>query len=207
MADDPKSFFLSPEIHALSRRARDPARRGPAGADRGDRGARRHLDDADRARAGRVHDAAHAARRRAPRGRGRHLHRLLRAVHRPRPCRRTVTCSAATSARSGPRSGGGTGSRPGSPTGSSCSIAPASRRCARSRPSESIDLAFVDADKPSYAAYYEELLARLRPNGVILVDNVLWGGNVDRRTIRPTRTGSRSARSTTWSRPTTGSTP
>ncbi len=43
---------------------------------------------------------------------------------------------------------------------------------------ESIDLAFVDADKPSYAAYYEELLPRLRPNGVILVDNVLWGGNV-----------------------------
>ncbi|HEY3725058.1 MAG TPA: O-methyltransferase [Acidimicrobiia bacterium] len=43
---------------------------------------------------------------------------------------------------------------------------------------ESIDLAFIDADKPSYAAYYEELLARLRPNGVILVDNVLWGGSV-----------------------------
>ena len=43
---------------------------------------------------------------------------------------------------------------------------------------ENIDLAFVDADKPSYAGYYEELLARLRPNGVILVDNVLWGGNV-----------------------------
>jgi caffeoyl-CoA O-methyltransferase len=43
---------------------------------------------------------------------------------------------------------------------------------------ESIDLAFVDADKPNYPAYYEELLARLRPNGVILVDNVLWGGSV-----------------------------
>ncbi len=43
---------------------------------------------------------------------------------------------------------------------------------------ETIDLAFVDADKPSYASYYEELLARLRPNGVILVDNVLWGGSV-----------------------------
>jgi len=43
---------------------------------------------------------------------------------------------------------------------------------------ENIDLAFVDADKPSYAGYYEELLVRLRPNGVILVDNVLWGGNV-----------------------------
>ncbi len=43
---------------------------------------------------------------------------------------------------------------------------------------ESIDLAFIDADKPSYAAYYEELLPRVRRNGVILVDNVLWGGNV-----------------------------
>ncbi len=40
------------------------------------------------------------------------------------------------------------------------------------------DLAFVDADKPSYALYYEELLRRVRPGGVILVDNVLWGGAV-----------------------------
>jgi caffeoyl-CoA O-methyltransferase len=43
---------------------------------------------------------------------------------------------------------------------------------------ESVDLAFVDADKPNYAAYYEELLPRLAPNGVMLIDNVLWGGNV-----------------------------
>ncbi|MBK5287384.1 MAG: class I SAM-dependent methyltransferase [Acidimicrobiia bacterium] len=41
-----------------------------------------------------------------------------------------------------------------------------------------IDLAFVDADKPSYAAYFEELLPRLRPGGLILVDNVLWSGEV-----------------------------
>ena len=41
-----------------------------------------------------------------------------------------------------------------------------------------IDLAFIDADKPNYAAYYEELLGRLRPNGVILVDNTLWHGGV-----------------------------
>jgi caffeoyl-CoA O-methyltransferase len=41
-----------------------------------------------------------------------------------------------------------------------------------------IDLAFIDADKPSYRAYYEELVPRLRPNGLLLIDNVLWGGAV-----------------------------
>jgi caffeoyl-CoA O-methyltransferase len=41
-----------------------------------------------------------------------------------------------------------------------------------------VDLAFIDADKPSYAAYYEELLPRVRPGGLILVDNVLWSGRV-----------------------------
>ena len=40
------------------------------------------------------------------------------------------------------------------------------------------DLAFVDADKRGYATYFEELLPRLRSGGVILVDNVLWGGSV-----------------------------
>jgi caffeoyl-CoA O-methyltransferase len=40
------------------------------------------------------------------------------------------------------------------------------------------ELAFIDADKTSYRAYYEELLPRLRPNGLIVFDNVLWGGSV-----------------------------
>jgi caffeoyl-CoA O-methyltransferase len=42
----------------------------------------------------------------------------------------------------------------------------------------SIDFAFIDADKPNYRNYYEALLPRMRPNGVIGVDNVLWGGAV-----------------------------
>jgi caffeoyl-CoA O-methyltransferase len=40
------------------------------------------------------------------------------------------------------------------------------------------DFAFVDADKPGYAAYYEELLPRLRTGALIAFDNVLLGGRV-----------------------------
>jgi caffeoyl-CoA O-methyltransferase len=40
------------------------------------------------------------------------------------------------------------------------------------------DLAFIDADKPGYPVYYEEILRRLRPGGLILADNVLWMGRV-----------------------------
>src|SRR5204863_8487774 len=41
-----------------------------------------------------------------------------------------------------------------------------------------LDLAFIDADKPGYRGYYEELLPRLRPGGVVAFDNVLWMGQV-----------------------------
>jgi predicted O-methyltransferase YrrM len=40
------------------------------------------------------------------------------------------------------------------------------------------DLAFIDADKTSYDAYYEGCLRVVRPGGLILIDNVLQGGRV-----------------------------
>jgi caffeoyl-CoA O-methyltransferase len=43
---------------------------------------------------------------------------------------------------------------------------------------ELFDFGFIDADKPGYRTYYEEILARLRPGGLIVCDNVLWGGSV-----------------------------
>jgi caffeoyl-CoA O-methyltransferase len=45
-------------------------------------------------------------------------------------------------------------------------------------PDPAYDFAFIDADKPSYEAYYEEVLRRLRPGGLVAVDNVLWSGKV-----------------------------
>jgi caffeoyl-CoA O-methyltransferase len=41
-----------------------------------------------------------------------------------------------------------------------------------------IDLAFIDAEKTEYPAYWAELVPRLRPGGVIAVDNVLAHGRV-----------------------------
>jgi predicted O-methyltransferase YrrM len=40
------------------------------------------------------------------------------------------------------------------------------------------DFVFIDADKENYAAYYERCLALVRPGGLIVVDNVLWSGEV-----------------------------
>jgi len=43
---------------------------------------------------------------------------------------------------------------------------------------EGFDFAFIDADKVNYQAYFERCLQLLRPGGLIVVDNVLWGGRV-----------------------------
>ncbi|AUG79104.1 Caffeoyl-CoA O-methyltransferase [Kitasatospora sp. MMS16-BH015] len=45
-------------------------------------------------------------------------------------------------------------------------------------PKPHLDLAFIDADKPGYIGYWEELVPRLRPGGLLLVDNTLFNGEV-----------------------------
>ena len=45
-------------------------------------------------------------------------------------------------------------------------------------PPEILDLAFIDADKPGYDTYYELLLPKMKPNGLFIFDNMVWGGRV-----------------------------
>lgn len=43
---------------------------------------------------------------------------------------------------------------------------------------ETFDLVFIDAAKKEYGIYYEESMERLRPGGMMIIDNVLWRGKV-----------------------------
>ncbi len=43
---------------------------------------------------------------------------------------------------------------------------------------ETFDLVFIDADKSNYINYYELILPKVRPGGLIIADNVLWSGKV-----------------------------
>jgi len=40
------------------------------------------------------------------------------------------------------------------------------------------DLVFIDADKPNYPDYFDLIINKLNPGGIILTDNVLWSGKV-----------------------------
>ncbi|MDJ0787818.1 MAG: O-methyltransferase [Myxococcota bacterium] len=57
-------------------------------------------------------------------------------------------------------------------------IAPAAETL-RALPEEEVfELGFIDADKTRYEIYADEILKRMKPNGLLLVDNVLWHGAV-----------------------------
>ncbi len=52
----------------------------------------------------------------------------------------------------------------------------------------SFDLIFIDADKNNYPHYYELSLGLLSSNGIIIIDNMLWGGDVVDLSIKDTQT-------------------
>lgn len=57
-------------------------------------------------------------------------------------------------------------------------LGPALKTLARLPREPAFDFAFLDADKENYVNYFEVLLPRLRPGGLIVADNVLWSGRV-----------------------------
>lgn len=57
-------------------------------------------------------------------------------------------------------------------------IGPAIETLRALAPEPVLDLAFIDADKTGYSQYWDELVPRVRPGGLLLADNVLWSGRV-----------------------------
>lgn len=57
-------------------------------------------------------------------------------------------------------------------------IGPAAKTLAALPADRAIDFAFIDADKTGYRTYWDEIVPRLRPGGLLLVDNTLWSGKV-----------------------------
>ena len=67
-------------------------------------------------------------------------------------------------------------------------LAPAAETLQALPASHTFDFAFIDADKTNYAVYYEEILKRMRPSGLILLDNVLWSGRIMDESVQDTDT-------------------
>jgi caffeoyl-CoA O-methyltransferase len=60
-------------------------------------------------------------------------------------------------------------------------LGPALESLARLERGRRFDFAFIDAAKPEYDGYYELLLPRMRKNGLMLFDNMLWGGRLGKK--------------------------
>lgn len=58
----------------------------------------------------------------------------------------------------------------------------------------SFDFCFIDADKNNYINYYKECIKLLRPNGIMILDNMLWGGKVLNPQDKETKTISETAK-------------
>ena len=57
-------------------------------------------------------------------------------------------------------------------------VGPALQTIRELPPETDLDVVFIDADKENYVEYYEAVMPRVRDNGLIVADNVLWSGRV-----------------------------
>jgi caffeoyl-CoA O-methyltransferase len=57
-------------------------------------------------------------------------------------------------------------------------VGPAAESLAAMPEEPTYDLVFIDADKPGYPEYYEAVLPRMKPGALLLLDNMLMGGDV-----------------------------
>jgi caffeoyl-CoA O-methyltransferase len=57
-------------------------------------------------------------------------------------------------------------------------LAPAVETLRALPPGPQLDVAFIDADKPGYVDYWEELVPRMRPGALLMADNTLFNGEV-----------------------------
>ena len=73
---------------------------------------------------------------------------------------------------------GRVGARPAWPTASTCASARAQATLDALPDDPVVDLAYVDANKEGYIDYFEAIVPRLRPGGLLLADNTLWSGRV-----------------------------
>ena len=46
-------------------------------------------------------------------------------------------------------------------------------------PSNQFDFAFIDTDKTNYLAYYKRCMVLVKKGGIIVLDNMLWGGKFE----------------------------